>query len=125
MPLYRVHLLNQRTRGGARRLRSELVLLNLDGGAALFEADHFAARDQLQSAFIIELRRPTDRQFQLSPGYQQVIGAEQHPGAGNIDGSAVAPVFGAAFVQHAVADFALDREPVRMAPVGFGRWVWV
>ena len=106
-------------------MRAELVLLNLDGGAALLEADHFAARDQLQSALIIELRRPTDRQFQLSSRRQEVTGAEQHAGAGNIDGPAVSRVFGAAFVEHAVANFALDQKPVRMAPIGLGRRVWV
>ncbi len=113
-------------RDGDGLLGAELVLLNLDRGAALLEADDFAARHQLEGGFIIELRGPTDGQLQLAAGDQKMIGAEQDAGTGNIDGPAVSRVFAAAFVEHAVTDFALDRKAIRVAPVGGGLvWVWV
>jgi len=43
---------------GVGRLRSELMLLNLDGGAALLQPDYAAANHQLQRAFVVQKNRP-------------------------------------------------------------------
>lgn len=100
-----------------RRLRPELVLLNLHRSASILEAHHASASHQLQGALIVELRGPAYRQFQPAAWQQNMLGSEQHTGAGNIDRLAIAGFFAGSLAQNTVANVALNRKAIRMTSV--------
>jgi len=101
----------------ARARRTELVLVNLDGSPAGLATNHAAARDQLEGDGTIELRRPTDGQFQPPARKQILVGGEQDSVAAHIDGLAETNFVGVLAVQNLVPNFAFDRKAVRSPPV--------
>ena len=66
-------------------LCTELVLLYLDGCAALLKAGDPAPGHQLQLALIIQLRRPTDGKFQPFPWEEDLVGGEENTVAADVD----------------------------------------
>ncbi|HYP08832.1 MAG TPA: hypothetical protein VER03_21545 [Bryobacteraceae bacterium] len=68
-----------------RALRAELVLLDFDGGSALFQAGDSPAGNQFQLAFVIQLGWPANRKFQSFPGHKYLIGGEEDASAADVD----------------------------------------
>ena len=69
-------------------LSSELILLNLQSQLARFLASYPATGNQIEQAFLVQLRRPTDCHFETSSNRQIVISGKQHPGTADVQGLA-------------------------------------
>jgi len=96
---------------------TELVLLNFNSGLTALKADDAAASHQFQWRLVIELGRPTDRQFQPASGQQDVFTGEENPVTAHIDGSTDAHLVSSLFADYLVPDVAFDGESIRAAPV--------
>jgi hypothetical protein len=67
---------------------------------------------------VVKLDRPANIQFQASPWEQHVFGREQYAGTRNIERFAFARFVAAALVQDPEFYIPLDRESIRVPPVG-------
>jgi hypothetical protein len=92
--------------------------MDLDRGRPLF-ASHAASGKQFQSHGAVELRWPTDGQFQAFSRQQVPVGGKQDAVAAHVERLANANLIRALAVEDLKADFPLDGEPVRASAIVF------
>src|ERR1035438_7063755 len=102
--------------------RSKLVLLDRHRGHARPRAHHLAARDQLQGALVVELRRPTDRHLQPLAGGQSLICEKQQPFAAHVHHAARSDQL-VPLVRHPKSYFAIHGISSRIAPIAIAATV--
>jgi hypothetical protein len=92
-------------------------LLNFDGGPALLKARYPAPGYEFQLTFIVQLRRPADREFQAFPWYEDLVGGEKHPITTDVNGLTSTLFAAAALIEDPVPDFPLDWESICGPPL--------
>jgi len=108
-------------RGKSRTtLGAELVLLDLQRKLALVVPSDTPSRHQVKQAFLIQLRRPTNRNLKTSANRQIVIRCKQNTGTANVERLSVARKDFRPLVKSFISDFTLNREPARSAPFVHG-----
>jgi len=91
-------------------LGAELVLLDLKRQLAFIMSRDAATGDQVQKAFFVQLRRPTNGDFKARADRQVMIGSKQDAGAANVQCFAVTGHDFRALIERLVAQFTLDGE---------------
>ena len=92
-------------------LRTEFVVIDLNGRAAGFKAYDAPACHQLQRTGVVELRGPADSQLDGAAGQQDVLGREEDAGTGDVQRASAALLLVPLFVENAVANFPLNWKP--------------
>jgi len=96
-------------------LSAKFVLLDLKGELAFGVARYAAARDQVQEALFIQLRRPTDGNFEPRAHRQIVVRGKQDARAADVERFAVSGHDFGALIERFIAKLALDRKAARFA----------